>query len=307
MPNPNEIKAVPSGLFALEEDYRFLGSGKEKQVYEFTSTKVGINPQPGREKDLRKEYEKVERIYNSLPEERKEQQKNLALDMMEVKKGKFHYAAAKCEKDLTDLLSEEIKLDAAYQLGSDILTGMADLHEAGFVHGDMKSDNIFLYKKGSTLLAKVGDFGKAQRLGEAEQTVMLGNAAHSPPEQRLSRASDVYGTGLLLIRLLEAGLEIPSEERIENILPKKTDAFTIFSRVIATATSGKISTVSREAEIHLRIGQLNVLENMKKLLKEMTSDNPAQRPTMAEALERYKALEKHIIDSNSSSDEDLIF
>ncbi|HAB98763.1 MAG TPA: hypothetical protein DCE71_02955 [Parachlamydiales bacterium] len=270
--------------------YEFLGAGKEKIVFEYIEGLVGINPQPGRERDLEQEYQKIQKIAEQIPDNKKKESKYLALDMTPLNPGdEFQYTAPKSETDLTKLLSKKIEINLAYDLGENILTGGAALHSAGFVHGDVKPDNIFIYLENrDRYIAKVADFGKAKQLNENEQMIMSGNASHSPPEQVLSRASDVYGFGLLLIRILEAGSDIEEGKSIQRVLPKKTNALTVFSRVVGSVSSGNIALINRQQNICRHIDQLSVSDGMKDLLKKMTSNDPSLRPSLEEALKDYQ-------------------
>ncbi len=284
-----QMSAPDTEGLSIQKERVFLGAGKEKIVFEYTEKHVGINAQPGRERGLAEECQKIQVIRKNISGTKDEECKYLALDMIRLNPGdEFQYTALKCKKDLTALLSEGMDLDLAYDLGENILAGGSALHSAGFVHGDLKPDNIFIYLENGKYIAKVGDFGKAKPLDAGEQMIMSGNASHSPPEQVLSRASDVYGFGLLLIRIFEAGSDISADQGIHRVLPKKTSALTVFSRVIGLVTSGNVAVANRQQNIYDHIDQLRVSDNIKNLLKKMTSNDPSVRPSLDEVLEEYK-------------------
>ncbi len=75
---------------------------------------------------------------------------------------------------------------------------LARIHEAGFVHLDLKPSNI-LFLDGSSTFPTLSDFGSARRHGEPAGSGSLGYVS---PERRAGRAShpddDVYGFGRLV-------------------------------------------------------------------------------------------------------------
>lgn len=96
------------------------------------------------------------------------------------------------------------------RLGLALAEGLAALHAAGLVHGDVKAGNVFLRADGSPAL---GDFGIARRAPGVEETAQgLGAVPHAgslagvAPEvmrgERPDARADVYGLGALLYRAL---------------------------------------------------------------------------------------------------------
>ncbi|KXZ54296.1 hypothetical protein GPECTOR_5g382 [Gonium pectorale] len=105
----------------------------------------------------------------------------------------------------------DVDLAAVLDTAIDVARAMAHLHHEGIVHADLKPRNVLL--KGSTtdprgFVAKVADFGLSMRLDTHETHVsnaFHGTLAYMAPETLLhghvSRASDVYGFGILLFEL----------------------------------------------------------------------------------------------------------
>jgi serine/threonine-protein kinase len=86
-------------------------------------------------------------------------------------------------------------------------------HDAGFIHRDIKANNVMLEERDGQRVVKLLDFGIAKLLhGEAvgqgltEPGVMLGTPHAMAPEQirceRLDQRADVYALGVLLFQLL---------------------------------------------------------------------------------------------------------
>lgn len=86
-----------------------------------------------------------------------------------------------------------------------VLKGLQAAHSAGFVHGDIKPDNVLLGDRGDI---KVTDFGLARAIEDGDQraSMLLGTAAYLAPEQATERVpdprSDLYSTGILLFEML---------------------------------------------------------------------------------------------------------
>ena len=86
-----------------------------------------------------------------------------------------------------------------------VLKGLVAAHAAGFVHGDIKPENVLISERHDI---KVTDFGLARAIeaGDHKATMLLGTAAYLAPEQFSDRApdprSDLYSAGILLFEML---------------------------------------------------------------------------------------------------------
>ena len=111
-------------------------------------------------------------------------------------------------RNLRDLLNERGRLGPAEALDLmvPVLAGLGAAHQVGFVHRDVKPENVLITADGRV---KVVDFGLACAVAEARQTktgMVIGTVAYLAPEQ-VSRAcadarSDVYGAGVMLFELV---------------------------------------------------------------------------------------------------------
>lgn len=75
---------------------------------------------------------------------------------------------------------------------SEIIVGLHDLHELGFVHRDVKPENVLISRTGHI---KLVDFGSAARLGAEGKVVTTLYAISLPPFRPLPHRhilSDVY-------------------------------------------------------------------------------------------------------------------
>jgi eukaryotic-like serine/threonine-protein kinase len=115
-------------------------------------------------------------------------------------------------------LDRDYQLDVASSLWIARQTGEAlnQLHRTGFVHGDVKPDNIHLVGHGNAVLL---DLGFAHRPGEnerlLEQGYVLGTVNYLAPElcgadPRDTSAGDMFSLGLTLFEVLTGKLPYPA-------------------------------------------------------------------------------------------------
>jgi serine/threonine-protein kinase len=116
---------------------------------------------------------------------------------------------------LGDRLTETPRISPtlACEIARDAARGLAAIHRAGYVHRDVKPDNLFLCdsdRHGVTV--KVIDFGfctEASRANEEGRNV-LGTLEYIAPEQAVAEAidgrTDVYSLGVVLFRCITGEL-----------------------------------------------------------------------------------------------------
>ncbi|WP_328581711.1 Stk1 family PASTA domain-containing Ser/Thr kinase [Streptomyces sp. NBC_00370] len=108
---------------------------------------------------------------------------------------------------LRDVLRERGALQprAALDILEPVLAALGAAHRAGFVHRDMKPENVLIGDDGRV---KVADFGLVRTAGDVTNTTgtVLGTVSYLAPEQIESDASgagvDVYACGVVLYEML---------------------------------------------------------------------------------------------------------
>jgi serine/threonine-protein kinase len=121
-------------------------------------------------------------------------------------------------ENLKELVNREGRLpvDRAVELAVQIARGLAFAHANGYVHRDVKPQNVLLNGDGE---AKVTDFGIARSLdvkhGVTQTGTVLGTSDYIAPEQaqgqRVDEHTDVYSLGIVLFELLTGELPFSGE------------------------------------------------------------------------------------------------
>ena len=104
-----------------------------------------------------------------------------------------------------------IRIDRALDYTLQTLEGLACLHDAGWVHRDIKPHNLLLTDEDAI---KIGDFGLSKRRGERlgmPRQIKVGSPGYAAPEQAADPdaagpQADLYAVGVLFYRLVTGQL-----------------------------------------------------------------------------------------------------
>jgi hypothetical protein len=161
------------------------------------------------------------------------------------------------------------------RVGARLADAMAQVHERGLVHRDVKPSNILLDRDGNPFLT---DFGIALLAGAARMTVtgeIVGTPAYLAPEQVLGRDIgpdvDVYALALVLLECLTGELEYSGTNKVETALarlhrpPRVPAGLPVeFASLLVTMTATdptRRPTAQRCAERLLALHQAGVLDS----------------------------------------------
>lgn len=284
----------------LEREPHHCGRGMAKKVKWINDAFVWMRPLPGREEVFERELQEVrdirQQVMNANPElghEPTDEQMCLQLDVRRVEIP-GHSARAVAKRYLGDLrdvfngterVGEVTEADILSVI-ADMQTGLRYLHSAGFTHGDISPQNVFIYRNEAGLLrAVIADFGQTRSIEEGD-AVLHGDWSYSSPEQRRHQPSDVYGIGLLGIRLLDhlAGRRAVNGNTVEEQFPvPRGRDFSALKKTAHARVAGIFGSIAYrpQAQIHAHIDELvDAPADLRNRLKEMTLDNPLERRVM---------------------------
>jgi serine/threonine protein kinase len=153
-----------------------------------------------------------------------------------------------------------------------VLMGLMVLHEAGYLHADIKPSNIMIDRMGSV---KLVDFGRAVEIGE-RISILIGSPLYMAPETHRLEAgqvqSDLFSTGLV-------GLEMLRGESLQTCADMSDDGLLNY----------KMTLVDRMEDLlpeHIRQSKRLV-----KVLKRFLHPQPGNRyPSARDAEESYYRL-----------------
>lgn len=206
-----EVKKNDSKYIAL--DYEIAESEQDK----VPGAKVTLLSQKAKEGNLESKLENIRRV-SKLEKDIKElesviQDLSKAVDVLwipaELRRAKDELASKIAERNSKIAELDAIKgirklnFSDLARFGGQILEALDYLHAAGYVHGDLKLDNIlFFVGEDGTLFVKLADFGKTEKFIESSG-IYRGNNRYKSAEGDLSFKGETYGAAIMLIRLLE--------------------------------------------------------------------------------------------------------
>uniref|UniRef100_A0A1I7TTX3 non-specific serine/threonine protein kinase n=1 Tax=Caenorhabditis tropicalis TaxID=1561998 RepID=A0A1I7TTX3_9PELO len=172
--------------------------------------------------------------------------------------GIVHIKTELCQKDLSMNQNEK----RIWTIFLELLSGLSHLHSNGWIHNDLKSENILISMDGRL---RIGDMGLATRSGEGK--AVDGDGRYIALEvlgNRCTKASDVFSLGIILLEL---------------------------STNIFLPNSGSTWRDIRNSKIPERFFD-GVDEELRELMIQMIHSNPDARPTCEELIEHPIVKEK---------------
>ncbi|ADC90058.1 serine/threonine protein kinase [Thermocrinis albus DSM 14484] len=131
--------------------------------------------------------------------------------------------------DLKDYVQRKGRLSEEEALGVlfHVAKGLDYLHTRGYIHGDVKPQNIFGKRVMKNILWKLGDFGLVRVRGSQTVLDVKGTVGYIAPEvfrNELRRSSDIFSLGCVLLFMLTGetpfGGDIKKNKAVEYSIPQ---------------------------------------------------------------------------------------
>ena len=197
-----------AGRYEIIEQLGRGGMGKvykvlDKEVKEEVALKL-LNP------EIATDEKTIERFRNELRLARKISHRNVCrmYDLGKDEGTQYITMEYVPGEDLKTLIrrSEKLTIRNAVFIARQVCEGLAEAHELGVVHRDLKPQNIMIDSKGN---AHIMDFGIARSMkakGLTETGLIIGTPDYMSPEQvegkKIDQRSDVYSLGVILYEMV---------------------------------------------------------------------------------------------------------
>lgn len=224
-----EIGSTFADRYQIIEELGRGGMGRvykalDKEISEKVAIKI-LKPEISAEKGT------IERFRNELRLARKIRHKNVC-QMFDITKERNVYFISMeyvSGEDLKTTLHRVGRLSPGKTLliAKQICKGLAEAHNLGVIHRDLKPHNIMIDRAGDV---RIMDFGIARSLkskGLTESGVMIGTPDYMSPEQALGeevdRRSDIYSLGVILFELVTGDIPFKGDTAFSVVLKHKSE------------------------------------------------------------------------------------
>ena len=111
-----------------------------------------------------------------------------------------------------DASAGRLGIEEALPVLMEIASGLAELHSLGYIHRDLKPDNVFIRQQASGVHVMLVDFGLTKYGSDATATALggVGTERYASPEQKkglpTTATSDIYSFGVVAFEVLTGEL-----------------------------------------------------------------------------------------------------
>ncbi len=229
---PKEELTTGSVFAGRYQIIEVLGKGGMGKVYRAIDKKLNeevalklVKPEIASDKKT------LERFSNELKIARKIAHKNVGrmYELMEEKGTHFITMEYVPGEDLKSFIrrAETLSAGKAISIAKQVCEGLAEAHELGVVHRDLKPQNIMIDKEGNS---RIMDFGIARSLkakGITDAGVMIGTPEYMSPEQvdakETDQRSDIYSLGVILYEMVTGRAPFEGDTPLSVAVKQKTE------------------------------------------------------------------------------------
>lgn len=169
----------------------------------------------------------------------------------------------------------------ALWLARQVAEALAALHAHGWLHGDVKPDNIVASTQGHATLIDLGFAARLDSLLVGPPDAFRGSPRYAAPERwstkhRVAAASDLYSLGVTLFELL-AGQPPFAGDEVEAVLEAHRQTAPPDARDFAPTLSGRVVWLLNQLLAKDSLRRPRSAEDVARLLKELEIESFADR------------------------------